>query len=174
VPEKASHVAADLVAELVTVPPVYARVDDDPYTRAGNPMHKHSSIEELMHTRKQRPYRFAAPTDDELTALKEAYHKITGRTVWPKMVKLIAVCWRMQGLETASVMRRLYAEHGVTNLLLRVKDFGQDEAASPSAPVPTPVWRPNKSLLIARHNGALHVEQPDPDCPSCATETAAS
>jgi hypothetical protein len=151
--------------------PVYARVSEAPYTRAGTPMHrpKPSSIEEPMHTRKRREYRYPGPTDEELRGLKEAYLEITGRTVWPKMVKLIATCWRMHGPSTASVIAELHAEFGVTDLLRRTIGYGEDEKPS----TPAPVLRINRSILKARHNGGLHVDRADPDCPYCATVTEA-
>lgn len=71
-------------------------------------------------TSTRRPYRFEAPTADELRSLSAAYTEITGRQVWPKMTRLMATCWRMHGPSTADVIRDLHAEHGVQDLLRRV------------------------------------------------------
>ncbi len=63
-----------------------------------------------------------------ITALEEkelclAYEALTGRRVWPKMLPLLRVAHRRHGPDTVALLRELYREGGVQDLLVRVRDY---------------------------------------------------
>src|SRR5664280_1123078 len=63
-----------------------------------------------------------------ITALEEqelclAYEVLTGRRVWPKMLPLLRVILRRHGPDTISLLRELFEERGVQNLLIRLRDY---------------------------------------------------
>lgn len=78
---------------------------------------------------------------DVMATLAEGYTAVTGcRKVTPGMRRLLLVCYRRHGPDTASLLRHLYAEMGTTvDLLGRLRDH-PPRAAQPVAPEP-PVLR---------------------------------
>jgi len=67
-------------------------------------------------------YQFPRITALEERELCDAYEAITGRRVWPKMLPLLRVSHRRHGPDTIPLLRELFEEAGVEDLLLRLRD----------------------------------------------------
>jgi hypothetical protein len=76
-------------------------------------------------------YRYPPVTDQEIAAVADAYRRLTGRQVWPKMLGSFIVLMRTFGPDLVPMMERDIEEHGVKDMLLRLR--------AAAAPTSTPV-----------------------------------
>lgn len=83
-------------------------------------------------------YPWPPVSPEEIRELVRAYEALTSRRVWDSMMSLLIVCRRYHGPDTIPLLRELYAEHGVHDLLLRLRDHPARLAADLIRAEPAP------------------------------------
>lgn len=83
-------------------------------------------------------YRYPPVTDQEIAAVADAYRRLTGRQVWPKMLGSFIVLMRTFGPDLVPMMERDIEEHGVKDMLLRLRAAATVVASRTVVPDLTP------------------------------------